>query len=82
MSGSGTERNVENRFSKAKEILEKHKNIMGVKLGTHHPADIEPYYVQLKPNAKPLRSAQRRYGPSQQGLIESTITKMESHKAV
>ena len=45
------------------QSMTKFKTIF-VKLGSRPPADIEPFKVQLRPNAQPIRDTQRRYGPA------------------
>lgn len=74
LSEQGTER--------LRAILRKHINCFGIKLGTHPPARIEPFDVKLKPDAKPYRASQRRYGPIQQRFIEETIRNLEKIGAV
>lgn len=43
------------------ESMRKHKSIFGVKLVSHPPAKVKPHEVNLKPNARPVKAAQRRY---------------------
>ena len=50
-----------------RRILDENVKVFGTKLGTSPPADIKPFEVQLKQNARPVRASQRRYGPVQQG---------------
>ena len=43
-----------------RESMTNFKSIFGIKLGSKPPANIEPYSVQLKPNAQPIRATHRR----------------------
>lgn len=58
---------------KLREMIKKHVNVFGIKPGTKPPADIKPFKVLLKPDGKPVRASQRRYGPIQQPFIEESI---------
>ena len=59
--------------------MTKFKFIFVVKLGSRPPAKVEPFKVQLKPGAQPIRATQRKYGPAQTAFIESTIKKLGSN---
>ena len=55
-----------------RDIIEDYRSLFGVKLVTHAPEKVEPCQVQLKPNAKPFKATQHRYGPQQYSFITST----------
>lgn len=68
--------------ARLREILKRRRSVFGIKLGTSPPAKIRPFEVQMKEGARPFRATQRRYGPTQQAFIESTIRNLEKIGAV
>ena len=58
-------------------LLEKHRDCFRIKLGSDPPATVRPLLIHPKPDAKPFRSPQRRYGPEQSAFIINTVCQLE-----
>lgn len=64
-------------LEKGKQLLNAYRKVLRIKLGPDPPANVEPYSVVVKPNAKPYRTTRRRYAPEQAAFLTSTIKCLE-----
>lgn len=69
-------------LEKAEALLNEFKDVFRIRLGSDGPAIIPPMNVQLKPNARPTKTTQRRYAPAQREFLSETIRKLEKLGAV
>ena len=58
-------------------LLDKYAHIFRSSLGNDPPANVTPMRIRLKPNAKPVRAAFRRYSPPQLQFIRRKIAQLE-----
>ena len=66
----------------AEALLNEFKDVFRIRLGADGPASISPMSVQLKANARPAKTTQRRYAPAQREFLSDTIRKLERLGAI
>ena len=68
--------------NRLKNLLRKYRNVFRIKLGPDPPAKVAPLVISCSEKAKPFRSPQRRYAPSQREFIIQTIRELEAVGAI
>ena len=63
-------------------LLTDFHDVFRIKLGPDHPARVAPLVITRSENAKPFRSPQRRYAPTQREFIIRTIRELEAVGAI
>ena len=65
-----------------KHLLNKYRDVFRIKLGADPPAKVAPLLITRSDKAKPFRSPQRRYAPTQREFIIRTIRELEAVGAI
>ena len=64
------------------DLLRKYRDVFRIKLSADPPAKVPPLVITRSDNAKPYRSLQRQYAPSQSDFIICTIRELEKVGAI
>ena len=64
------------------DLLEKYRDVFRIKLSADPPAKVPPLVITRSDSAKPYRSPQRRYAPTQRDFIVRTIRELEQVGAI
>lgn len=67
---------------RATSLLRTYRDLRRIKVGNDPPAEVEPYFVLIKPGAKPYCTNLRRYATAQRELLTSSIRALKSVGAV
>jgi hypothetical protein len=59
------------------QLVREFRDVWAIKLGPGAPADVPPMCVQLKPNARPRRAANRRWSAPATAFLAATTRKLE-----
>lgn len=64
------------------QMLKRYRDVFRIKLGPDSPAEVAPLVITRTSDAKPFRSPQRRYAPTQREFIVRTIRELEAVGAI
>jgi hypothetical protein len=60
-----------------RQLVTECKDILGLKLGADHPANVKPLVNKLRDGAEPVRMSARKYAPPQLKFMRDKIRELE-----